>query len=158
MHHERVLAIHPVSRGFGFVVLEGPEDLIDYGVAQLKHYDQERCLSRVASLMARCEPSLLLTEDPKCFHRSARTVALLTGTRELARAKKVRWQKPSRKQVRTSRRGAQTKYQRAVIIAERFPELASRLPPKRKPWQSEDVRMAMFTACALALTYFSNTG
>jgi len=158
LHNERVLAIHPVSRGFGFAVLEGPEDLIDYGVTQLKQYDQERCLARLANLMARCEPSLLITEDPKQSRQSARAIALLTAIRELALGKKVRWQR-SRKQGRSSRsRHAQTKHQKAVVISETFPELASRLPSKRKPWESEDVRMAMFAACALALTYFSHTG
>jgi hypothetical protein len=33
-----------------------------------------------------------------------------------------------------------------------FPEeLSFRLPPKRKPWDSEDPRMGMFEAIALAL-------
>jgi hypothetical protein len=50
--------------------------------------------------------------------------------------------------------GGATKYAIAVVIAERFPELAPRLPPVRKPWMSEDARMAIFDAMALALVYY----
>ena len=42
----------------------------------------------------------------------------------------------------------------ARAIAARFPELARCLPPERKPWMSEDLRMAMFDAAAMALILF----
>jgi len=47
------------------------------------------------------------------------------------------------------------------MLAKQFPdELASRLPPKRKTWESEDSRMDIFDAVALAVTFWlkvSNT-
>jgi hypothetical protein len=36
------------------------------------------------------------------------------------------------------------------------PELAPRLSRFRKPWMSEDYRMSIFDAVALALTFFFN--
>lgn len=53
--------------------------------------------------------------------------------------------------------GAANKHQIATAVVQKFPELAPRLPPDRKPWMSEDPRMAMFNAVALALTYFEKT-
>jgi len=45
-----------------------------------------------------------------------------------------------------------TKHDLAEILAKRFSEeLGSRLPPKRLPWMSEDYRMDIFDAVALAL-------
>ena len=45
-----------------------------------------------------------------------------------------------------------TNYELAEIFAKRFPdELGDRLPPKRKAWMSEDCRMDIFDAVALAL-------
>jgi len=42
----------------------------------------------------------------------------------------------------------------AEIIAKQFPdELGSRLPPQRRPWTSEDYRMGIFDAMALALAF-----
>ena len=42
----------------------------------------------------------------------------------------------------------------ARFIAARFPELARSLPPERKPWMSEDSRMAIFDAAAFAFASF----
>jgi hypothetical protein len=43
----------------------------------------------------------------------------------------------------------------AEMLATQFPdELASRLPPKRKPWKSEDSRMDIFDAMALAVVFW----
>jgi hypothetical protein len=50
--------------------------------------------------------------------------------------------------------GGRTKQQIAMTIANQLPQLASRLPPLRQPWMSEDYRMSIFDAVALGLTYF----
>jgi hypothetical protein len=47
------------------------------------------------------------------------------------------------------------KYEIACAVAERLPELAPRLAPKRRIWQSEDYRMSIFDAAALGVAYFS---
>jgi hypothetical protein len=47
-----------------------------------------------------------------------------------------------------------TKQEMAEKLAKDFPdELASRLPPKRKLWKSEDSRMDIFDAIALAVVF-----
>ena len=48
----------------------------------------------------------------------------------------------------------QNKYEIAIAIAKRFPELAPRLPRLRKPWMSEDDRMSIFDAIGLAAAFF----
>ena len=47
-----------------------------------------------------------------------------------------------------------TKREIAEAIVREFPELEPRLPPVRKIWMSEDVRMSIFDAAALAITFF----
>lgn len=153
--HKRVLAIYPKSGGFGFAVLEGTDRLIDWGVVQVKENKNERCLERIRQLAKLYEPNLVVTEDPqKGSRRGTRVKELLVAVRQLVKGL-CRWKGLSRKQVHHTFRGSSkiTKFIIARGIAERFPELASRLPPKRKPWMSEDPRMAMFDATALALTY-----
>jgi hypothetical protein len=50
--------------------------------------------------------------------------------------------------------GQGTKHLLAEIMAKRFPaQLGLQLPPKRKPWMSEDSRMSIFDAVALALVF-----
>jgi hypothetical protein len=48
--------------------------------------------------------------------------------------------------------GATNKAAVAATLVERFPELAPYLPRRRKPWMSEDERMAIFDATALSVT------
>jgi len=48
-----------------------------------------------------------------------------------------------------------TKFAVAQTLAEKFPvELASRLPPKRRPWMSEDPRMDIFDAVGIATAFW----
>jgi len=45
-----------------------------------------------------------------------------------------------------------TKYEIASLLAKCFPVLHWELPPKRKIWDSEDYRMSIFDAAALAVS------
>jgi hypothetical protein len=50
--------------------------------------------------------------------------------------------------------GRGTKHALATQLANRFPEeLGNRLPPKRRAWDSEDYRMGIFDAVALAVAF-----
>ncbi|MGO8735355.1 MAG: hypothetical protein ACLQVM_21465 [Terriglobia bacterium] len=154
--HRRVLAIDPTSRGFGFVVLEGPHRLIDWGVAHARVDKHRRCLARVANLIAHYEPEVIVLEDGagRGSRRSARVRQLLKEIQGLAMNRDIPTRRYSRSELRHAfaESGARTKYEIAKVIAGRFPELASRLPPFRKPWMSEDDRMNIFDALGLALT------
>jgi hypothetical protein len=62
----------------------------------------------------------------------------------------------SHKQIRNAffADGEGTKQALAEIVAKRFPEeLAHQLPTKRRDWESENPRMGIFDAVALALTF-----
>jgi hypothetical protein len=49
--------------------------------------------------------------------------------------------------------GCETRDEIAAALARIFPELVWRLSPKRRAWQSEHPRMAIFDAVALGLVY-----
>jgi hypothetical protein len=103
-------------------------------------------------------PDAVVIEDhqAKDCRRLLRTRTLLRDIGILASGKKVRVRKVSRlavSKVFASER-ASTKHRIALEIAKSFPELESYLPSTRNAWMSEDLRMSMFTAVALALTIF----
>jgi hypothetical protein len=52
--------------------------------------------------------------------------------------------------------GCETRDEIAAGLARIFPELHWKLPPKRRPWQSEHPRMAIFDAVALGLAYWQH--
>ena len=72
----------------------------------------------------------------------------------LAKSRDVMVRLFSRQQVRQVffTDGQGTKYALAEMLADKYPEeLGFRLPPKRRPWMSENYRMNIFDAVALAL-------
>src|SRR5262249_39424985 len=54
--------------------------------------------------------------------------------------------------------GAKSKDGIARVIVGLLPEFAQHLPPRRKLWMSEDYRMGLFDAVALAIVYFETAG
>jgi glutamate-1-semialdehyde aminotransferase len=49
---------------------------------------------------------------------------------------------------------ARTKDEIACVLVEIFPEMLTRLPPKRKKWQTEPHRMIIFDAIATGFAYW----
>ena len=54
--------------------------------------------------------------------------------------------------------GSSNKQTLAELIAKHIPAFERYIPPPRKPWMSEDRRMGIFDAAALALVFFQNVG
>jgi RNase H-fold protein (predicted Holliday junction resolvase) len=154
--HFRILAIALSTRGFGFAVLEGQETLVDWGVKTVKGDKNIQSLARVKELIVHYQPGVLVLEDAsaKGSRRSPRIRKLCQQIIKLAEAHKIIVKLFSRDQVMKTfiTDGQGTKHALAEILAKQFPEeLGSRLPPKRKPWMSEDSRMGIFDAVALVL-------
>ena len=156
--HARVLAIAPSTKGFGFAVLEGRAILVDWGVKTIKRDKNRWTLEKVGKLIEQYQPEVMVLQDFSMRHsrRSPRIRAL--GRQLVARAasRKVAVALFTRKQVRKVFFGGEqgTKDGIAEILAKQFPEeLGSRLPPRRRPWMSEDYRMGIFDAVSLALTF-----
>ncbi len=154
----RVVAIDPTSRGFGYVVLEGPGFLVDWGTRDMARADSERALSHVAELLRHYRPDGVVVEDVAAAgaRRRHRVQALIDAIGSLAASRGVAVERVSRLQVHRvfARAQATTKHRIAGVIADHFPELAPRLPPLRRAWMSEDARMSIFDAAALALTHY----
>jgi hypothetical protein len=154
--HPRVLAIAPSTRGFGFAVFEERETLVDWGVKSAQGDKNKRSLVKVGELIAHYEPRVVVLEDSsgEGSRRSVRIRNLGRRIITLAASLNVCVVVLSRKQIRQVffTYGEGTKHALAEILAKRFPEeLGPRLPPKRKPWKSEDCRMDIFAAVALAV-------
>src|SRR5436190_4891610 len=152
----RVLAVAPSSRGFGFVVLEDNKMLVDWGVKSVRGDKNTASLVKVKELIRDYAPTLVVLEDMrgKDCRRSPRVQTLAQKIIQWAASHKLKTRLVSQKAVRSalSLEPVATKHEVATRLAERLPqELSSRLPPKRKPWMSEDYRMNIFDAVALAV-------
>jgi hypothetical protein len=155
----RVLAISPTNSGFGFVVFEGAERVIDWGLKTTRIRTAVRCTELAAELLERYTPDAVVVEDltGKSSRRGPRARELLAGVVRLSSQSGIDTVRISRSAVKEAfvELSSTTKYEIASTIATQLPELAPWLPKPRKPWMSEDCRMGIFDAAALALTFFA---
>src|SRR6266581_9072909 len=124
----RVLAIDPSTRGFGFAVLEGQDRLIDWGVKETKKNKNARTLKLIEDLIDVYLPNVIVVEDyaGKGSRRCRRIERLINDISKLASKRQVKVRSFSRTRVKQtfSECGASNKYEIAIAIANRFPELA----------------------------------
>lgn len=157
---QRVLALDAVSRGFGFVVFEGPERLIDWGTFAVHQDRQHRSLELVRALLERYTPDVLVFENyrSRSSRRCRYVRQLLRAVAALASAQAVSTRALAPRTVRKvfARLGARNKDQTAAILAARFPGLDPSVPPARQPWMNESSRLAIFDAAAFALTHLEH--
>ena len=146
-----ILAIVPKSRGFGFVVLEARGKLVAWGVARLYSAHQDEYLLRLEGLVLRYRVRILALEAEKS-RRGERAKQMIAQATQLASSRRLTTTFASRKHA-CKRIGlpSATKHELAARLAEEFPDLAVHLPEPRKIWQSEDQRMLLFEAMAIAI-------
>jgi hypothetical protein len=146
------IALDPTSDGFAFVLLQGSETLLDWGCSEVDKKRVEKWRARVGKLISRYDPGLLVLEDMDEPRRGAWAHQFVREVETFARSQGMDVQRISRPSVREFfAASGKTKYDIAVALSRLFPELAPRLPRKRKPWMSEDKRMSIFDALACAL-------
>ena len=154
----RVLAIAPSARGFGFSVMEDGT-ILECGIKIAKGDKNARSLSKIERLMEAFGPGVLVLQDmaARGCRRAPRIKALNEQIAALGKERgcKIRFlmERTVRRKVLGGEHG--TKHEVAEELARRFPkELSRKLPPKRRAWDSEDARMDMFAAVALAAAFW----
>jgi hypothetical protein len=156
--HFRILAVALSAKGFGFVVMEGQKTIIECGGRVADGDKNAQSLAKLEKLLDFYRPGVLVLQDveAKVSRRAPRIKTLNRQIKRLAEKQKIEVKLISGKQLRSLLLGNPkgTKHEVAEMIAMQFPdELASRLPPKRKPWESEDSRMDIFDAMELAVVF-----
>jgi len=149
----RILAFDVRARRFGFAVFERPAELLDWGVKSFRlgvNAVKIPAWQKVAALLSEFRPSIVVIRESPARESAWLAGMIMTLAKE--RNVAVRMVSASALQKRFPGHGA-NKHGIAVALSVRFPELADRVPPRRKPWQSEDYRMSIFDAAALGFGY-----
>jgi hypothetical protein len=159
--HALVLAIYPSTRGIAFVLFEGPLSPVDWGVKEMRGAGKNAlCLLAVGDLLERYELGIVILQDTSSpgTQRSQRIKDLNTAITELAASYGFETIAFSRAEIiqTFAKNGAMTKQTIAETVAAHIPAFRRYLPPVRRPWMSEDSRMALFDAAALGLTFFQS--
>jgi hypothetical protein len=152
----RILAIDPTYRGFGYVVLEGSDRLVDWGLCEVRTDKKDKTLRKIGELARLCGPDVLVVEDirHRDCRRGERAMDLIEAIATLAREMdvRVRCVPVAAVRQRFAELGATNKDAVAKILASQFPELDSFRPPRRRTWMPEAEQMAVFDALSLALS------
>lgn len=157
---ELALVVQPCSRGFAFILFEGPLSPAVWNIKEIRGPKKLSLIYKhVADLMERYHPDLLIIEDvshtkTKQMSSRRRLMRMLTA---YAQARSIDTYAYTRKDIRNrfAYLGALTRYEIAEAIAGQIPAF-KRVPPKRKPWNSEHRRMTLFDAASLAITYYGS--
>jgi len=155
----RVLAIAPLSRGLGYAVMEGPDKLVACVNKAILRHKNVGALAWVKKFVQFYKPEILVLPDVNAAdtRRAARIKTLHRNIVTWAKKQHLKVRLISITQVRVQLLGKTkgTKQAVAETLAEKFPvELGKRLPPKRRPWMSEDPRMDIFDAVGLAAVFW----
>jgi hypothetical protein len=156
---KRILAISPSARGFGYCTTEGGR-ILEWGYKGVEGDKNLHSIAKIRRLMKQCLPDVLVLQDVnakvKGCRRSRRIKALHRKIIKLATAQKCEVSLMSGQSLRNSITGSVkgTKQQMAESLAKKFPELAAKLPPKRRAWDSENGRMDLFDAVGLATAFY----
>jgi hypothetical protein len=156
-NRQRVLAFDVRSRSFAFAIFEGPNELLDYGVRSFRRGSNAVQLTpreRLAALFDEFNPAVVVrrASPPR---RSKWKLRIDDALLQESRERRIPVRFVPRHAAKKAFLGHNSnKHEIATVLAQWFPALAAKLPPKRKCWQSEDYRMSIFDAAALGLTYF----
>lgn len=157
--HDFVLSLYATSRGFAFVLFEGPEAPYDWGVKDIRaKHKNEKTLEEIKKLIEWHQPEVIVIEAAgvKDSRRTGRIRKLYRMISHAAGAAHIEMYRYSRREVQAcfSGAGAKTKYEIARVIADRIPALAHRMPRLRELWMSEDPRQGLFDAAAIGFAHY----
>jgi hypothetical protein len=153
----RILAVEIRAGRLGYAAFETPNRLLDFGAAWFDSSATARL--RIASLLRIFRPSVLLLRKGSS-HRSRKN----TLRKSVARIVRSEGRKLSISialmtdrvfDAYFERNSCRNKYNIAALLATWFPEIAWRLPPRRKFYEPEARAMLYFDAAALGAAYLA---
>jgi hypothetical protein len=158
----RAVALEVRPQRLAFAVFEGPRQLLDWGTRTHRPSRSDKSTNagaRIAPLIDTYTPLIaIIRQRTNLSSNTARVVGAVT--RRIERELKqhgVRLHFVGADEVRYffGQYGCKTKHEIASVLADWFEELSWKLPPKRKPWQSERHATALFDAVAVGVAFFA---
>lgn len=162
MNNLRILALDLRTQRFGFAVLEGPDDLLDWGTRRSRRITMSDPRSfirkRLAPLIQFYAPAVIVVKrgSRQGSGSNSRQKYLLQTVRDEGQRQAVAVVVVGRKEIQTAFGKAEQASKEAIAnkVALAFPQLSWNLPPPRKAWANEAHAMTVFDAVAVGLTYF----
>ncbi|MEQ1882728.1 MAG: hypothetical protein ABL878_17370 [Burkholderiales bacterium] len=138
-------------------VMSGPFSLVDWATRRALRDKNATCLANLTALLDRYDPHMLVLEDASQLpRRSARINRLYQAIAGLCHSRSIDLAIFSRTDIHRcyAMAGARTWQDIAEAVGRQLEPLRNMVPARRKAWQSEHRRMAIFAAAAVAMTYW----
>lgn len=150
----RLLALEIRPKKVGFAVFER-STLMDWGVT--RYGAATSAMRRIGSLLDLHVPAVIVIRRRPRSKHSLTGASILRSIKRGAQRRSIRVLSLDAHKIRAffKQRGCRSKHKTAELLAEWFPELAWRVPPKRKLWQSEPYNTLLFDAVATAATFLT---
>lgn len=158
-HKELVLGLYPFTRGVAFAAFHSPLSPVDWGLKVVRAGAKDNLSVEVTkALILRLQPDVIVLGD--CSTRRSRPPSDLEKLQrritKYARSQVIDVHIFDKADIQDCFKGvkAATRYEIAKAIASQVDALSHRLPPVPRPWDSQNQRLGLFDAAALAMTYY----
>ncbi len=154
-HVSRILVLDLRADRIGYAVFEAPNRLLDYGASRFDSPGVAK--ARVGTLLRTFHPSVAVLRRVRS--RSTRQNTRWTCGLRIIRAELRRFSVPVKSVTERSLKqffkdfGCRNKFEVAALLARQYPELAWKLPRKRKSYEPEPWTMTYFDAISLGIIY-----
>ena len=129
-NQKRVLALDVRPLRFGFVIFEGPDKVLDWGVKSFPQGAKAVKVppaKKIAALLDEFAPQVVVLKK-RVAHRSKNYIKMADSIGRQAENRRVPLRLVTRPMVKSTFAGHErNKHEIACVLAERFPELASKL-------------------------------
>lgn len=153
-----VFAVYPNANGYGFVYMDSPRKLLDYGAVRINPISNRRVMERIKRSVDYFRPSIVIVQDPdgKSSRTGRRVRQLIEKIIAYAAELNLPVVQYSRDQIKEvfEQFGAVTKYEIAQVLLKEFKELTLKAPQQRKLWTSEHRYMSIYDSLSLTMTWF----
>ena len=147
----RILGLASTTRGFAFATTEGPRRLVDYGLERIPPTTRG-AVKGLDNLLRRTRPLFVAFEHEATLNKRARGQRFGEAVTKACDTHGIMILRIESERTRSlSAAPNPSKWDVGDAVAKLFPEIADRLPARRKPWQSEDDRIGIFMALAAAV-------
>jgi hypothetical protein len=155
----RVLALCVRARWVAHALFDSSAQLLDFGASRFA--SPRSAKARFLFLVEVLYPTTVVFRrmSPQSGRDRPKTRRLAHSMRRACHQLSLQVALLSREDVRNcfKMRGAKTKHEIASVLAQEFPVLAWKLPPRRRNYDHEHWNMPIFDAVALGLAYFSHS-
>jgi hypothetical protein len=146
-----MLGMSSTNCGFAFVVAEGPDRLVDWGCRRTKP-SRPLFLKAISKVLESARPLFVVVRREAYSTKRLRGHLFRSALLAACRVQGIMILHIQRRTLEIlTGRPRPSKWDIAACAARCYPGMAHKLPGKRKAWESEDERVHVFVALAVAL-------